>query len=342
MNKEKFTFAVLTYNHESYIIEHLESIKFLIENFGAAYHFILIIADDGSKDRTVELANQWILANTNLFSDIKVLADGSNKGTCFNYTRLWPLIEGDLFKITAGDDVYSCIDMFKEVETLKENDFFSGLPLLLIDGKIGESRSTIFHILATDVIYKGKKLIERLRGISSINTPSLFCNKKFLKDYELSNFINSFSVTEDFPMIVKIANSYENITFAQANKIYIYYRRTSGSTYLIRGSDFDLDKLKAFDYMLSNEKNWLDRLILKNRIYCYKLNNTPMKKILNIGYYLYLFKAIVNLRAITQACSKSPSDTHLHQAHYDLIAKRANAFLKDQQNKRTPHENATP
>lgn len=335
MIKDNFTFAVLTFNHGSYIIEHLESIRFLIENFGSAYNFKLIIADDGSRDRTVELVNQWLLVNDGLFSDIKVLADGSNNGTCFNYTRLWPLIDGDLFKITAGDDVYSCINIFKEIETLKHNDFFSGLPLLLIDGKIGASRSTIFHILATDVIYKGKKFIERLKGISSINTPNLFCSKKFLKDKQLFDFINTYSVTEDFPMMAKIANSYENITFTQAKKVYVYYRRTSGSTYLIRGSDFDKDKLQIFDYMLSNEKSWSDRLILKNRIYCYNLNNSLLKKLLNIGYYLYLFKVTAHLRTITQACSEAPSDTLVHQAHYDLISKRASAFLKNTEYKTT-------
>lgn len=333
MIKENFTFAILTFNHESYIIEHLESIRFLIENFGSAYSVNLILADDGSRDRTIELANQWLLVHKALFSDIKVLADGSNRGTCFNYTRLWPLIEGDRFKITAGDDVYSCVNIFEDVERLKHNDFFSGLPLLLIDGKLGHSRSTIFHILATDVIYKGKKLIERLKGISSINTPNLFCNKKFLQDKNLFDFIKSYSVTEDFPMMVKIANSYENITFVQTRKVYVYYRRTSGSTYLIRGSDFDKDKLKVFDYMLSNEKNWLGRLVLRNRIYCYKLDNTLLKSLLNIGYYSYLFKLTANVFSIARTCSKSPSATQIHQAHYDLIAKNANTFLESIQNK---------
>ncbi|WP_025856926.1 glycosyltransferase family 2 protein [Pseudomonas sp. CHM02] len=335
MIKENFTFAILTYNHESYIIEHLESIRYLIKNYGSRYKVNLILADDGSRDRTIELANQWLLVHGAVFSDITVLADGSNRGTCFNYTRLWALIEGDRFKITAGDDVYSCVNIFEEVERLKHNDFFSGLPLLLIDGNLGNSRSTIFHILATDVIYKGKKLIERLKGISSINTPNLFCNKKFLQDKNLFDFINSYSVTEDFPMMVKIAHSYDNINFVQTKEVYVYYRRTSGSTYLIRGSDFEKDKLKAFEYMLSNEKNWLDRIILKNRIYCYKLDNTLLKKLLNIGYYSYLLKLTANAFTIAKACSESPSATQAHQAHYDLIAKNANTFLDSVQNKKT-------
>ncbi|WP_339541456.1 glycosyltransferase family A protein [Pseudomonas sp. RA_5y_Pfl1_P24] len=335
MIKDNFTFAILTFNHESYIIEHLESIRYLIENFGSAYNVNLIIADDGSRDRTIELAKHWLLTHEALFSDVIVLADGSNRGTCFNYTRLWPLIKSDFFKITAGDDVYSCVNIFNQIERLGHNDFFSGLPLLLIDGRIGESRSTIFHILATDVIYKGRTFIERLKGISSINTPNLFCNRKFLDDKDLCSFINTFSVTEDFPMIVKIANSYENITFIQAKEVYVYYRRTPGSTYLIRGSDFDVDKLQVFDYMLSNEKNWLDRFILKNRIYCYKLNNTLLKKLLNIGYHLYLFNVVVNLFPIIKACSQSPSNSHVHQAHYDLIAKRARTFLQNAQSAAT-------
>jgi len=331
VTKNTFTFAILTFNHEAYIIEHLESIRFLIENFGAAYNVNLILADDGSRDQTIALAERWLLVHGELFSNIKILGDGINRGTCANYTRIWPLVEGERFKITAGDDIYACVNLFEEVENLKNNDFFSGLPLLLIDGKIRDSRATIFNILATEIIYKGKKFITRLQGISSINTPNLFCNKKFLMDSELSEFIQRHSVTEDFPMMVKIANTYENISFYQSSKIYVYYRRTSGSTYLVRGSDFDLDKLKVFDYMLSRETNWLKRLCLKNRVYCYKLNNKILKKLLNAGYYIYLFQAFASALPIYKAFSKTPSNTAIHQAHYDFIVKQASAFPNSHQ-----------
>ncbi|MGX5794086.1 glycosyltransferase [Pseudomonas sp. E2-15] len=328
MTKNTFTFAVLTFNHEAYILEHLESIRFLINTFGAPYNFNLIVADDGSRDQTIARVNCWLAVHGALFSNINILDNKTNNGTCVNYTRIWPLIESDLFKITAGDDVYSCVNIFNEVERLKHNDFFSGLPLLLIDGRIHDSRSTIFNIVATGVIYKSKKFIARLQGISSINTPSLFCNKKFLKNNELSEFIKSYSVTEDFPMLVKIADAYKDVSFSQSSEIYIYYRRTSGSTYLIRGSDFDLDKLKVFNYMLSREKNGLNRFLLKNRIYCYKLDNKLLKKLLNAGYYLYLFRVMGNALPILNAYSKSLPTASTHQAHYDFIAKKASDFLK--------------
>lgn len=328
MIKKNFTFAILTFNHELYIIEHLESIKFLIENFGSEYNFNLIVADDGSRDKTLELVNRWLSVYGLLFTEINIMGDGTNRGTCFNYTRIWPLIDGDLFKITAGDDVYSCANIFEEVEKFKHNDFFSGLPLLLIDGEIHDSHSMIFHILATDVIYRGKKLLERIGGVSSINTPSLFCNRKFLLDSELLDFVNSYRVTEDFPMMAKIATSYENISFIQSHEIYIYYRRTSGSTYLIRGSDFDLDKLQAFNHILTMEKSWTSKIILINRIFCYKLDNKILKKILNIGYYVYLFRLITNIFPIFRSYSKTNIDVSKHKAHYSMIAKRSNDFIQ--------------
>lgn len=331
MTKNTFTFAILTFNHEAYILEHLESIRFLIESFGAPYNVSLILADDGSRDQTVTLAERWLLVHGKLFSSVKILGDGINRGTCANYTRIWPLIEGERFKITAGDDIYACANIFEENERLKHNDFFSGLPLLLIDGKIRDSRATIFNILASNIIYRNKKFISRLQGISSINTPSLFCNKKFLLDDELSDFIKDHSVTEDFPMLVKIAHTYENISFHQSNEIYVYYRRTSGSTYLVRGSDFDLDKLKVFNYMLLRETNWLKKLILKNRVYCYKLNNKTFKKLLNVGYYIYAFQTAMNALPIYKAYSKNPSNTATHQAHYDFITTSARQFLKNNQ-----------
>lgn len=328
MIKKDFTFSIITFNHELYIIEHLESIKYLIENFGSNYNFKLIVADDGSRDQTLVLVNHWLSAHTDLFVDKKILGDGTNNGTCFNYTRLWPLIESELFKITAGDDVYSCVNIFEEVEKFKHNDLFSGLPLLLIDGKIHESRSTIFHILASDVIYRGKKFIERIRGVSSINTPSLFCNKKLLHNKELFEFINSYRVTEDFPMMAKIATSYEYVKFSQSHEIYIYYRRTSGSTYLIRGSDFDLDKLQTFNHLLTNERNSLERAILKNRIFCYKLNNKILKKLLNIGYYIYLFRIVYNLMPIYRSYLQVHPNISAHAAHYGMIAKKSSDFIQ--------------
>ncbi|WP_288927434.1 glycosyltransferase, partial [uncultured Trichococcus sp.] len=58
-----FTFVAITYNHEKYIIEHLESIKYQIENFSKGKQVNLVISDDGSMDNTMLYAQQWIERN---------------------------------------------------------------------------------------------------------------------------------------------------------------------------------------------------------------------------------------------------------------------------------------
>lgn len=325
--EKKFIFAVITYNHSKYIVEHLESIKYLILKYGNGYQFKLVVADDGSKDNTVAVINSWLSKNSNLFFEIVIEADGINRGTCANYTNLWRHINCDLFKVTAGDDVYSFLNLIKEAENLKDNDFISGFPLLLIDGEIKKSKSTIFHMIVTDVIYKNKKFMNRMKQLSVINTPSLFYNLKFLKDKNLFDFIRGFKVTEDYPMMVKIAETYENIKFKQSDNVYVYYRRTAGSTYLVRGSDFDNDKLKVFHEMLSHENSFIGKLLLKSRISCYLSNNPLYKKMFNLNYYVYLFRIVGNLLTVMKRYSELRIDESMHKLHYFHIKTESEKFI---------------
>lgn len=325
--EKKFIFAVITYNHGEYIVEHLESIKYLILKYGDGYQFKLVVADDGSKDNTIDIIKQWLSKNETLFFEVVIEADGVNRGTCINYTNLWKHINCELFKVTAGDDVYSFLNVIKEAEGLKENDFISGFPLLLIDGEIKKSKATIFHMIATDVIYKNRKFIERMKQISVINTPSLLYNSKFLKDRRLFDFIRSFKVTEDYPMMVKIAETYDDIKFKQADEVFVYYRRTAGSTYLVRGSDFDNDKLKVFNEMLSNENTLLGKFLLKNRIKCYLSDNLLYKKMFNFNYYLYLLRIVACSLILIKRYLKVRVDVDMHKAHYLYLRSESRKYL---------------
>lgn len=327
--KNTFIFAVITYNHSAYILEHLESIKFLIHKYGADFNFKLVIADDGSKDKTVELIHFWLNQNTDLFFDFIFLSDGINRGTCVNYTNLWQYIDSPYFKITAGDDVYSCLNIFEEAFKLDSNDFISGIPLILTDQKITKSNSTIFHMLATDIIYKKSQFIDRLRKISVINTPSLFYNLKFLKNTQLYDFIRTFKVTEDFPMVVKIAGLYSDVKFMQSPKVLIYYRRTSGSTYLIRGSDFDRDKLQIFNYMLSTEKGWFNKIAIQSRIQCYLSNNKVYKIVYNLNYWIYLKDIALCFPVIIWTFFKINVNIDIHQNHYNELKIKSDRLLKE-------------
>ena len=327
MSVNNFSFVVLTYNHEKYVIEHLESIKFLIEEFGAGIDFQVIIADDGSRDETVLLAEYWLSKNRDLFFDVLVLSERGNKGTCHNFTKFWPHVKTDYFKVTAGDDVYSCENMFHDFENVDQFDIVAGMPLTLVDGVISKSGFSVFNIVATNAIYRDSDYIERLRGIGFSNTPSMSYPVRLLGNEDVRDFVRSFSVTEDYPLHVRMAEVFRPLRFHQIDRVFVYYRRTEGSTYLIRRDDFNEDKARVFEYLTAGETRSWRKLLLRNRLFCYKLDGRFVRRVVNLSYYLYLLKVALNLPGILRSYSRFKVDVRRHQQHFDEVERRAAKVL---------------
>ena len=92
--KDMFTFLTLSFEQEKYIIQHLESIKYQMVHYGADVKAAYILADDASKDRTVEWARLWLEKNKEIFSDVTILENKENKGIVDNYLRGINAIKG--------------------------------------------------------------------------------------------------------------------------------------------------------------------------------------------------------------------------------------------------------
>ena len=331
---DKFTFIVITYNHEKYILEHLESVKYQMINFGKDIVCNIIVADDGSKDRTVELANFWFEQNSDLFNNIKIIADGLNRGTCKNLSLALNYLETDKCKLTAGDDVYSCENLFVEFNKINDVEILSGLPINLIDGKIKNSDFDIFNLYATNIVYKNLDYNDRLKKINFFNAPSIVYNVNTLKNNEVINFIEQFKVTEDYPLHIKISEIYSPLKFKQIDKIFVYYRRTDNSTYIIKNDIFSNDKIAIFKYLINNEKNFLNKILLKNRLFCFNLSNRYLKKIFNLNVYIYGLKILLNYYSINKRIKSIEINYDKYQSHYDLISNNSdsiyNNFLEKQ------------
>jgi len=325
----KFTFVSLTYNQEDYIMEHLESIKYQILNFGIGMDFQLIIADDCSCDKTIEYVKYWTFKNKNLFWKVNIVSDSINRGTCHNFTKVWELIEGNFCKTCAGDDVYSYNNLFNYYNELNENEVVSGIPLMLIDGTIIKSRGNIFHILASDVIYKNKNFRSRLEKISVINSPNIITPLKCYKNQNLFEFIRKYRVTEDFPLLIKMSEEYNPLKFAQIPEVLIYYRRTRNSTYIIKNKSFNNDKVEIFEYLISKSTTSIERFMLKNRLKCFKMTNKYFKKILNLNYYAYGVKVVFHFISIRKEYKKVNLDIASHQKHMNYIVDSSKAVLED-------------
>lgn len=321
--KNKVVFGILTYNHSEYILEHLESIKFQIVNFGSNFVFKLVIADDVSRDDTVSKIKKWLNVNEQLFDEVVFVENLTNQGTCINYTKMWQYIDSSYFKITAGDDVYSYENIFEAMELLQKVDFVSGTPLILENGIISNSLSSNFNIFASVDIYKNKRFEEMLKGISVINTPNLFYNHKFLKNEKIFEFIRQFKVTEDFPMLIKISELYDAIKYRQLSKVLVYYRRTSGSTYIVKNNDFSKDKVGIFQYLINKESNKTKKILLTNRLECFLMEGKFKKIFFNLNYYVYFMNIIKNIVLILNDFIAFKPDVKRHETHYLNIRKEA-------------------
>lgn len=329
---DKFTFIVITYNHEEYILEHLESVKYQMINFGKDIVCNIIVADDGSKDRTVELTKFWFEKNSDLFNNIRIIADGLNRGTCKNLSLALKHLETDICKLTAGDDVYSCENLFVEFDKIDGVDILSGLPINFIDGKMIDSKFDIFNLYATNLIYKKLDYSERLKKINFFNAPSIVYHSHALKNSDVITFIEQFKVTEDYPLHIKMSEMYSPLKFKQIDKVFVYYRRTNNSTYIIKNDVFSNDKIAIFKYLINNEKNFLNKILLKNRLFCFNLSNRYLKKLLNLNVYIYGLKILFNYYSIYKKYKNVAIDYDKYQKHYDVIVENSicykNKFLK--------------
>ena len=109
MDNSLVSIIVVTYNSSATVIETLESAK------NQSYkNCELIISDDCSKDKTVQICRDWLEANSARFVNAELLTVQKNTGVCANLNRGVVRSTGEWIKIIAADDILlpNCIQDF--------------------------------------------------------------------------------------------------------------------------------------------------------------------------------------------------------------------------------------
>lgn len=118
------TVVVVSYNAEDTIVETLDSIK------NQNYEKIeLIIADDCSHDKTVEVTNKWLLDNSHRFVRTKLVTSSVNQGVCKNLNKGHLEANGEWIMCPAADDILfpNCIsDYMQYASDHPEASFITG------------------------------------------------------------------------------------------------------------------------------------------------------------------------------------------------------------------------
>lgn len=325
-NKPSFAFLVLTYNHQDYILEHLESIKYLVQTHGANWDVDLIVSDDGSRDLTRCLVDDWLVVNATMFRHVKTLYNSKNMGTCASVNNMLTHMLADRCKLTAGDDVYSFENIFELTSYVSDTAIVSGRVLHLLGDKLCVDQMANMLVTATQVIYENDTLYHRFKHLSYNNAPNILYATQCLLNPSVREYLQRFDVVEDWPLQIAIAREYSIHRFSLINQVLVYYRRTLGSTYIVANERFIKDKLKVYDDLILHEPKWLERWRLKSRKFCFKSQNRWINKLINLDFYFFIAAILSKLNILIGSQKKLALDLIRHRNHYCYIKNQASSF----------------
>ena len=322
--RPSFAFLVVTYNHQDYILEHLESIKYLVLTHGSGIDVDVIVNDDCSKDQTRSLVDSWLQINGGLFRHVKTLYNPKNLGTCASVNNMLTHMVADRCKLTAGDDVYSFENIFELTKHDSDVAMVSGRALYLLGDALGEDRRSNALTTATQVIYQNDSLLHRFKHFSYNNAPNLQYATECLLHPKVRAHLQRFDVTEDWPLQVAIARQFPERRFKLINEVLVYYRRTAGSTYIVANQRFVKDKLQMYDDLISNERSWNEKARLVSRKFCFKANGKITKKVANLDFYFFSIAVFMSIKKVYFLNKMVKIDIPKHKKHYLDVQNNAN------------------
>jgi len=279
--KKKVSIGILTYNHEQFIAQCLKScLDLKYENLQ------IIISDDSSKDRTVEIITD-VLKNTTTSHEVVFIKNPQNLGLAGNFNKIfYETADGDFLITLGGDDViiYDYIEFalsyFQKDEKIMMLDF---------NGQIIDQHNNLKGI-ASKIDFQEKLFnINDYLKLLPIHT---FAPGRMIKK-ELITVFSNLSIkcpTEDSVLVIRALLCGK---ICRVNKEIVYYRRhdanISNISNLIKMSNlrivaqYSTDALEAYNVDLIDETitaRLLQRFQfeLRKREIVYSLQNLYLKR----------------------------------------------------------------
>ncbi len=286
---------VLTYNHEKYIQECLESIRYQLEHYNCsgAHKVQVVVTDDCSKDTTKQKVMEWIQKRGELFDDFVFTGSEINQGTCRNYLRGLEKVTGDYVKVIGGDDMFGMKSIFEMFAYLAEYDIVMGLPFIYFEG--GENKAECINKEArkTHFIYTEESKLPYYDWIHRYcfpNAPSNFFRKELQFHQETLSALYGHKYIDDYIQWIKFSEI-KNISCKYIPEFVTVYRRTEGSAYLIVNKEVREELVKTFQYARERAREKTGKAVQTSAIYMQKSNH-PIKyfDLLSYIHKLYLFK----------------------------------------------------
>lgn len=222
---KEFTFITLAYNHEKYIVEHLDSIKRICSHYGQGINANLIVVDDCSTDNTCKIIENWLLNYSGVFNKVIFQKNFNNQGVIHNIFWSIDNCQTENFKFLAGDDLYYDSDIFTLIDSIPANTVVSTPVIPFGSNQISPDLIYRFRMLLYS--YKKNNYKSLLKYDNFIQAPGVFARGNTFRDPRLKKSLSFYRNIEDYPMwhYLLIDNGYELKVLV---KPFIKYRVNSG------------------------------------------------------------------------------------------------------------------
>lgn len=213
---------VISYNAEKYIVDLLESIgKQTYRNLE------LIIADDGSRDKTVEIVRKWTTEHAARFYNVCIMDSEKNRGTVRNLNRGLQACSGEYIKVIAADDMLmtNCIsDLVDYCESHKLEFVLGDVQRISDQGEILPDTELSIEQKAFYEMDAQQQYCYLLKS-NPVISPGEIYKKDFLIKYD--GFDENYHLIEDYPFWLRITKDGNKINFLQRKVV--YYRESATS-----------------------------------------------------------------------------------------------------------------
>lgn len=210
------TVVVITYHSAVTVLETLDSI--VNQTYGPE-NIELIISDDGSKDNTVQVINDWLVQHQAKFHSVKFFANEVNGGISKNCNVAWKASTSEWIKTIAGDDILlpNCLnDNVEFVLEHKDEDvavLFSKMQSFKVTENGLKQNLAILPITHAQQFFElpALKQFHYLQRQGIGGAPSAFINRAKLARVGFAD--ERFSMIEDYPLWFKFTANNNKLFF---------------------------------------------------------------------------------------------------------------------------------
>lgn len=217
----KVSVALITYNHEKFIAEALESVLMQKTDF----QYEIVIGDDCSSDRTREIIGDF---QRNHPDKIRLLTSETNMGVKRNLAQTIMACKGDYIALLDGDDYWTAPQKLRHQVGFLDNHIGCSFCFHSVKRIYEDRRSNIFYPPGKKETYTLKDL---LRHPSFVHTSSIVFRRESLGEFP-SWFFHCEVIIEDWALTVLIAR---RGCIGYIDEVMAVYRKHSGGVWSGRG-----------------------------------------------------------------------------------------------------------